>query len=287
MKPPTKPKTNTPPTLGELEAKRSELTARLVDVTAQAGALDPLADWERAGSAAAQQTALQNAIGALDAQLVTARRLAADEARAAAEAATHERKVQALAGARTAAKATVDVLQHLDAHVLSDLDKAIIELHAVGGYAPLEVGHVANLRGAVTRTLENLRSVQPEWFGLPKPPTREEQALAEARRRVDEITDRLESLRKEANRPRYAGEASGDYRNVIETTAHGLRAARVQLMRLEEPNLSEDEVFQRSVNGLGRELDNFIGRHYEAQRQQAAQEARESRANQGMEALAL
>ena len=63
MKLPTKPKTNTPPaTLPELEAKRSELTARLADVTAQAGALDPLADWERAGSVAAQGTALQNAL---------------------------------------------------------------------------------------------------------------------------------------------------------------------------------------------------------------------------------
>ena len=289
MKLPTKPKTNTPPPpVAELEAKRSELTARLADVTAQAGALDPLADWERAGSVAAQGTALQNALDALDAQLVTARRLAAEEARAAAEAAKYERTVQALAGARTAARATFDVLQHFDKTVLADLDKAAQELAQAGGYYTPEVGHVVNLRQQVTRTLENLRSVQPEWFGLPKPPTREEQALAEARRSVDECTARLESLRKEAKRPRFAGEPSGgDFKPVIVLAAYGLQAARARLMRLTEPGLSEDEVFERSVNGLGNELDDYIGRHYENQRQRAAKETRESRANQPMEALAL
>ena len=287
MKLPTR-KTNTPPpTVAELEAKRSELTARLAEVTAQAGALDPLADWERAGSVAAQGTALQNALDALDAQLVTARRLAVDEARAAAETAKYERTVQAVANARTAARATFDVLQHLDTHVLADLDRAIMELHASGGYAPLEVAHVANLRQQVTRTLDTMRSVQPEWFGLPKPPTREELALAEAKRAVDECTVRLESLRKESKRPRFAGEPSGDYRNVIQLAAHGLQAARWRLMRLTEPGLSEDEVFERSVNGLGNELGDYIGRHYENQRQQAAKQARESRANGAMEGLAL
>ena len=197
------------------------------------------------------------------------------------------RKLAALAGARAAARATFDVLQHFDKTVLADLDRAIMELNAGGAYPTLEVAHVVNLRRQVTRSLDNLRSVQPEWFGLPKPPSRQEQALAEARRRVDEITDRLESLRKESQRPRFAGEPSGDYRNVIEIQAHGLQAARAQLMRLEEPGLSDEEVFERSVNGLGRELDSFIGRHYENQRQRAAQEARESRARGAMEGLAL
>ena len=196
MKLPTKPKTNTPPTLGELEAKRSELTARLADVTAQAGALDPLADWERAGSVAAQGTALQNALDALDAQLVTARRLAADEARAAAEAATHERKVQALAGARTAARATVDVLRHFDKTVLADLDAAITELAHAGGYPPPEVAHVVNLRGSVTRTLALVGDAQPDWLGLPPHPTPQEIAITEARHDLERAEKRLADLGK-------------------------------------------------------------------------------------------
>lgn len=275
----TKPKTNTPPaSVQELEAKHAELTARLVDVTAQAGALDPLADWERAGSVAAQGTALQNALGALDAQLVTARRLAADEARAAAEAAKHERTVQALAGARTAARATIDVLQHLNKTVLSDLDKAVQELAQAGGYYTPEVGQVVGLRQQVTRTLDTMRSVQPEWFGLPKPLSMQEQALFEARRDVDGATARLESLRKESKRPRYAGESSPDYRHAITTAAYGLQAARVRLLRLTEPGLNDDEVFSRSVNGISDVLDDFIGRHYENQRQQTTKQARETRA---------
>lgn len=196
MKLPTKPKTNTPPTLPELEAKRSELTARLVEVTAQADALDPLADWERAGSVAAQQTALQNALDALDAQLVTARRLADEEARAAAEAAMHERKVQALAGARTAARATVDVLRHFDKTVLADLDAAVMELAHAGGYLPPEVAHVVNLRGAVTRTLALVGDAQPDWLGLPPKPTAKETAVYEARQALERAERRLADLGK-------------------------------------------------------------------------------------------
>ena len=271
----------------DLHQQRVDLVKRLAEAQAIMQNADPVKDWDKVSKATADVMALERALVEVDKRIAGAEREQRQASAQAAEVAKYERTVQALAGARSAARATVDVLLHFDKTVLADLDKAVMELAQAGGYPPLEVGHVANLRQQVTRTLDTMRSVQPEWFGLPKPPTREELALAEAKRAVDECTVRLESLRKESKRPRFAGEPSGDYRNVIQLAAHGLQAARWRLMRLPEPGLSEDEVFERSVNGLGNELGDYIGRHYENQRQQAAKQARESRANGAMEGLAL
>ena len=196
----TNKKPNTPPALAELEAKRAELDARLAALVEDAARLDPVADWERAGSLAAQQTALQNALTALDAQLVTARQQAADEARTAADEAAAQRKSDAIVGARTTARAAVDVLGHFDATVLADLDAAVREVRACGGYPPPEVAQIVNLRQQVTRTLEALRRERPEWFGLPEPMSAQERAVYEAREHLERAERRLDALLKAPNR---------------------------------------------------------------------------------------
>ena len=276
---------NQPTTVDDLARQRAELVRAQTEAHARLDSADPL-DWRSSSTAASDLQAIGSAIQAIDSRLAVARQALAQATDVDREAAQATRRQAAVKDARTATVATVDVLRHLDAGVFAELDKAIAELGACGGLpAPSVTMALVLLRRQVTATLAGLADLDPVLMGLPPHPTAAEQALTEARRAVETATERLESLRKEAKRPRFAGEPSGDFRNVITTQAHGLFGARSRLLRLTEPNLDDEEVFQRAINGLGNELDDYIGRHYEAQRQRAAKETRENRANQGMEVL--
>ena len=274
------------PTIDDLQRQRQDLAKAQTEAHARLDSADPL-DWRASSAASNDLQAIGAAITALDRKIEIAR---GDLARATAvdrEAAQVAQRTEALSSANTATKTAIDAIKQLDRGAFSELDRAYDTLALAGASVPYTFGALLELRRAVTGTLGRLADLDPVLMGLPPHPTAAELALTEARRAVETSTERLESLRKESKRPRYAGESSPDYRNVIEIAAHGLFGARTRLLRLTEPDLDDETVFQRAINGLGNELSDYAGRHYEAQRQRAAKTARENRANQALEGFAL
>ena len=180
----------------DLHQQRVDLVKRLAEAQAIMQNADPVVNWEKVSKATADVMALERALVEVDKRIAGAEREQRQASAQAAEAATHERKVQALAGARTAAHATVEVLRHFDKTVLADLDAAIMELAHAGGYPPPEVAHVVNLRGNVKRTLALVGDAQPDWLGLPPHRSPQEIAITEARHDLERAEKRLTDLGK-------------------------------------------------------------------------------------------
>ena len=192
-------KSNQPGGVAELQAQHKELSSRAGAVAGQLARLDPVNDWELASRALAEQSALERALGALAERIEAAQiaeRAAGREAQDAAQAA---RAVAARARLDAAARAYGDALQRLP---LAELDAAKRELGAVAGWPSPAAGVVIGAAAQVIQNLERLRYVAPTWCGLPEPPTKHAQALAEARAALERAKDRLAAGKKLLNEQR-------------------------------------------------------------------------------------
>lgn len=280
-------KTNNTTTAADLRTQRDELVTRLAATEAQARDLDPLEDWERLSALATEAIALERAVAAADARIAEAERNEAAAAREARDAQRSQRAVDARANLEAVARKVCDELQRLDTGLLADFDAALRELGAVGGFPTAPIGPALSVRKAASVALDRWHTVAPTWVGLPEPPSRYEQALAERRQRVIDAEERLEDARTQAKKANGRHGNSGDWRRVIESHAYGLQAARMQLLQLESPDLDPDEVFKRSTAGLGNELANYIGRYWEGRRAEEFRKQQEAEAKAEREAVAL
>ena len=169
------------PSLGDLETKRADVVAKLVDLDAESQRLDPLDDLIKLSEIAAQRSAYQNALAHLDATIQQARQVELDAQREAQDQAIHQRRLQAVADLRVQTKAILDVLGHFDQVVLRSFDDACAEFSATGDILPAATAQVLTLRRQVSATLATVKSFDPEMLNLPPLPGAKDVAISEAR----------------------------------------------------------------------------------------------------------
>lgn len=121
---------------------------------------------------------------------------AAEAARIDREAALTAQRETAVRKARTATVAAVDVIQHLDRGVFSELDSALFELQRAGAWATGTTATIAELRRAVTVALSRIKAIDPELMGLPPAPSAAELAIHDARKALAAAEKRLTDLSK-------------------------------------------------------------------------------------------
>ena len=259
------------PTLEDLQRQRSELAGRLGAVAGQLARLDPVNDWELASRALAEQAALERAVGALDQRIEAAQREQAAGAAGAREQERQERAAVARANLESKARAVCDLVQSFDAGALAELEAATRELGAAGGWPDPAAGVALRLAGAVDASLAQWRVHQPTWLGLPEPPSKEAQALAERQAAVARAERLLADARKLQREQRHGGPSVSP--DLVLTFAHGLAGVTAGLLRLTEPDLTDHERTVKSNSGipeLAGWLGDYLERYNDAQRKAAA-----------------
>lgn len=257
----------------DLNKQRSDLVRRLVDAQGVMQNADPVKDWERVSKATADVMALERAVTEIDKRIKQAefdlRRATAEER----EQAQAERKAQAQARILTLAQRMAGEL--LAAPWVREFDEAQQELAQAGEWLPPQAAPLLWVRQSVAAALEGWRDLSPTWVGLPEPPSREQQALAEAQRALADAEKRLDDARRDAQKPRRPGEAgpsSEEWRQLRTLRAHSVFAARRRLITLQQPDAGADDIFKRALTGL-EELSEWAGEHYERRNRAARQQA--------------
>lgn len=256
-----------------LQAQRADLAERMAEADKIAKQADPVAEWAKVSKAASDYLALERAIYTLDQRIAEAEALAREQAAQERDAAKQERAIAAKVRAEALAEQLAGEMVRLDQGLLADLDGALAELASAGGWPAPMVGTAAHLRRQIGASLAGWRSISPRWFGLPEPRPAAELALEERQLAVKRAEERLADARKQAK----AAMSSSSWQRVLDNHAHGLAAARRQLLALTSPDLSEDELFTRATAGLHDELGTYIGDHWEWRREQIRKEEREAR----------
>ena len=212
-------------TSAELEAQAAELAKRLTQLEAEERSLDGLADFERIAVLAGQRSAIGAALKLANERIGEARKAEKRAAEAAAEVAKTERKLAAIAAARSEVRSLAGVLMHLDQSVLTGFDAALAELFAAGAWIPLEVSAMAQFRPYLASTLEALGRTDPTLIGKPPAPSEKERRIAEARADLARAEAHLSELAK----VHYGGEGRA---LALEMAGKGLEIAQKRLSSL-------------------------------------------------------
>lgn len=263
--------------LEALKAQRAELAGRLAATEAQARDCDPLDDWERLSALATEAQALERAIAAADRRIDEAVALAAATAREEREAATVQRKLDALQTVMAISEQIAVQAQQWDGGLLADLEAAVMELHHAGGYPTAAAAPALSIGKAIDKAIEGWCTVAPQWLGLDPPPTREEVALRERRAMVERAEKLLQDARDASKKARNDG-GNPYSRETLQSFAHGVVAARRQLLYLTDPDLPETENFRRSTAGMDDLLSEYVGRFWEGQHDMGRKKQREAAA---------
>ena len=212
-------------TSAELEAQAAELAKRLTQLEAEERSLDGLADFERIAVLAGQRSAIAKALDLANERIGEARKAEKQAAEAAAEVAKTERKLAAIAAARSEVRSLAGVLMHLDQSVLTGFDAALAELFAAGAWPTPEVSAMAQFRPCLAGTLEALGRADPTLVGKPPAPSEKERRIAEARADVARAEAYLSDLAK----VHYGGEGRA---MALEMAGKGLEIAQKRLSSL-------------------------------------------------------
>lgn len=267
---------NQPPTLDQLRSQHSELTSRAGAVTGQLARLDPVADWELASRALAEQAALERAVVALELRIEAA---AVAERAAGVEAQDAARQAAAVAAHKRvddAARAVCDALQRLQAGELAELWAARAQLVDMPNPAASPAFGVS---AAVAGALDAWQRLAPTWLGLPEPEPAAVVAVKEARAAVKRAEARLDDLRALKRQVKHGAAQPDD--SALVNAAQGVQGCRRRLLRLEHPEIvDEAEIIPKTVRGLENELDGWLGIFWENQRRAAFQAQQQAQAQQ-------
>lgn len=264
--------------LAGMIAQRQDLSQRLAQTEQDARDCDPVLQWEDLSRLATTAQALERAIATLDVRIDEAQRLAIAVERQEREQAQAQRRIDALQNVMTVSEQVAEQAQSWRSGILANLEAAIKEMQMTGGYPPGAVVVAWSIAQAVDKAIAQWSTLAPEWVGLPTPPSREAQALAERKAALAKAEARLADFRRMRSKPE-PGEPTPTPAE-LERCAWRVVDARRALWRLTDPGAvgDDDEQTDKATAGIA-ELSEWRGNYFEQRRQERRKAALQEEAN--------